>query len=258
MIGFAVKKAFFDFWDHLVAIVLMNFGFVVLFSSAVFAVERLAGLSVAAAGAAAAVAVFALAIYFGAVATATCENADYRSLSVSDFFAALPRVVLPALVFIGIYASLSVVVAVGAPLYAGFGSPIGVVALAGVIWVAAVWVLASVLYFSVWARLEQRIGALLKKSVLLVFDNPMFTLGTAVVAVLIVFLSLPFAFLLPGPAGSMQWIQSSVKLRLLKYDYLERNPSADRRRIPWSAILVDERARVGPRSLKSTLFPWKE
>jgi len=62
----------------------------------------------------------------------------------------------------------------------------------------------------------------------------------------------------PGPAGAMQWMQSAVKLRLLKYEYLERNPQSHRRRVPWNAVFVEEQRLVGPRSLKSTLFPWKD
>jgi hypothetical protein len=44
---------------------------------------------------------------------------------------------------------------------------------------------------------------------------------------------------------------------MYKYDYLEKNPG-DRRRIPWDALLVEDRERVGKRTLKGMIFPWKE
>ena len=49
-----------------------------------------------------------------------------------------------------------------------------------------------------------------------------------------------------------------MKLRLYKYDYLEENPDAKRNDIPWDALLIDERERVGKRTLRGMIFPWKE
>jgi hypothetical protein len=54
------------------------------------------------------------------------------------------------------------------------------------------------------------------------------------------------------------WLQAGFKLRLLKYDYLENDSDANRKRIPWDALLIDERERVGKRSLRGMIFPWKE
>jgi hypothetical protein len=44
----------------------------------------------------------------------------------------------------------------------------------------------------------------------------------------------------------------------MKYDYLEENPRADRKHIPWETLLREERERVGKRTLKGMIFPWKE
>jgi len=44
----------------------------------------------------------------------------------------------------------------------------------------------------------------------------------------------------------------------MKYDWLEANPGADRRKIPWDALLIDEREKTGTRSLKNLIFPWKD
>ena len=38
---------------------------------------------------------------------------------------------------------------------------------------------------------------------------------------------------------------------------LEANPDTDRRHLPWDDILFDEREKVGPRSLRNMIFPWK-
>ena len=51
--------------------------------------------------------------------------------------------------------------------------------------------------------------------------------------------------------------QDAMKLLMFKYDYLDENPDADIKHIPWDDLLYDEREKVGPRSLKSMIFPWK-
>ena len=66
------------------------------------------------------------------------------------------------------------------------------------------------------------------------------------------------ALLLPGIATIMLWWNIAFKLRLYKYDWLEQNPGANRRRVPWDALLVEDRERVGKRTLKGMIFPWKE
>jgi hypothetical protein len=70
--------------------------------------------------------------------------------------------------------------------------------------------------------------------------------------------SLFLALLFPGPAGILLFLDEAMRLRLLKYDWLEANPDANRRKIPWDALLIEEREKTGTRSLKSFIFPWKD
>ena len=62
----------------------------------------------------------------------------------------------------------------------------------------------------------------------------------------------------PGPVGVLLYLDEALRLRLLKYDYLEANPEADRKKIPWDALLIDEREKTGDRTLKNFIFPWKD
>jgi hypothetical protein len=71
-------------------------------------------------------------------------------------------------------------------------------------------------------------------------------------------ISLFLAFLAPGPAGALLFLDEAFRLRLLKYDYLEANPDANRKQIPWDALLIDERERTGTRTLRNFIFPWKD
>ena len=38
---------------------------------------------------------------------------------------------------------------------------------------------------------------------------------------------------------------------------INQNPDADRKHLPWADILFDEEEKVGPRSFKNMIFPWK-
>ena len=64
--------------------------------------------------------------------------------------------------------------------------------------------------------------------------------------------------MLPGLTTVLLWANVGLKLRLIKYDYIESHPDANRKQIPWDALLVDEKERVGKRTLKGMIFPWKE
>ena len=64
--------------------------------------------------------------------------------------------------------------------------------------------------------------------------------------------------MLPGISAVVLWISVGLKLRLYKYDYLEKNPEANRKKIPWDALLVADKDRVGKRTLRGMIFPWKE
>ena len=89
-------------------------------------------------------------------------------------------------------------------------------------------------------------------------DNPFFTLFLAVYQVINTLLSLLLAFLAPGFTGISLACSVATKLLLFKYDYLEENPEANRKAIPWDDLLYEEREAVGPRSLKGMIFPWKD
>jgi hypothetical protein len=98
---------------------------------------------------------------------------------------------------------------------------------------------------------------LLKKMFLLLLDNPLFSFGLFLGSLLILAVSVFTVFLLFGVTTLLLWWNTALKLRLYKYDHLEKHPD-DRRRIPWDALLVEDRERVGKRTLKGMIFPWKE
>jgi hypothetical protein len=98
----------------------------------------------------------------------------------------------------------------------------------------------------------------LKKTFLICFDNPLFCIFSLLHNTLLLALSALLAFLLPGPAGILLYLDEALRLRLLKYDWLEANPRPPRGKIPWDLLLTDEREKTGSRSLRNLIFPWKD
>jgi hypothetical protein len=74
---------------------------------------------------------------------------------------------------------------------------------------------------------------------------------------ILIIISALTAFLIPGPAGILLYLDEALRLRLLKYDWIESHPG-EGRRIPWDALLIDEREKTGTRSFRNFIFPWKD
>jgi hypothetical protein len=119
-------------------------------------------------------------------------------------------------------------------------------------------ILALQFFFPIYFRLGDRIPKALKKCFIIFFDNPGLCFFALAHNTVIGIISLLLAFLAPGPAGILLFLDEAFRLRLLKYDYLEANPDANRKHIPWDALLIDERERTGTRTLRNFIFPWKD
>ena len=257
MIGFLIKKNFFDLWDNFFKIVFINLGFIASLAFPVFVPSLFAPLPVLQMGLLFLGMLWCL-VYLSAAALTVKEISDFRSFGFVDFFRNLKIVwpmglVMGALVFIA-YILCTVVI----PFYLSMKSFIGLMLAAVVFWTLLAAVLALQFFFAVRSRLDVRIMGIIKKCFLIFFDNPLFCVFSLLHNVFFLAISLFFALLAPGPAGILLFLDEGLRLRLLKYDWLEANPGAPRRQIPWDAILIEEREKTGSRSFKNFIFPWKD
>lgn len=91
------------------------------------------------------------------------------------------------------------------------------------------------------------------------FDNPFTTLFIFLYALILLIISIPTLGLIPpGVSGITCLIDTTVHILELKYDYLENNPDADRKKIPWLELTYELNENIGPRSIKGMIFPWKD
>lgn len=257
MIWFTIKKTFFDLWDHLFSILLLNFGGVLLFGVLLYLFQFLSVqplLGVCGAG----IALLIFGQYLGVVALMTREIADYTMPDVRGIFRYLRETWKASFVFSLLVVFQVLIVLVVLPWYLQMGGFIGMAIMSICFWSSVLWWLASQYYFPLHSRIDRRPGKLILKCFILLFDNPLFTLVLAAGTLCMAVLSLITAFLFPGIGGILLWHQVGSKLRFYKYEYLEQHPGANRTPVPWDTLLHDERERVGKRTLRNTIFPWKE
>ena len=257
MIGFLIKKNFFDLWDNLFKVALLNIGFIISLSIPVFIPTLLTAVPILGMGSLL-IGILWCFVYLSAAAQTLKVLSDYGNFGFADFFRNLKTfwptgLVLGFLVFLG-YLLTTVVI----PFYLGMKSMVGLLLGAVIFWTLVVAVLALQFFFAVRARLDTKITKVVKKCFIIFFDNPLFCIFTLIHNLVMLGLSMFVAFLFPGPAGILLFLDEGLRLRLLKYDWLEANPDANRRAVPWDALLIDERERTGTRSLKSFIFPWKD
>lgn len=257
MILFQIKKAFFDMWDNMLAVFMLNFGYVLIVGAVLYLPYLLSFNTVLAYfGAALGIVVFNF--YTGAASMVARDISDYGSLSFKAFFGYFKEVWKSSLA-IGIITIIQAfILFIAFPFYIQMGGILGVAAMSVIFWVSVVWWISSQYYFPIRARLDTSIKKILKKCFMIFFDNTIYSLVLAIGTVAVVIISGFTAFLLPGLTSVLIWHQVGFKLRLMKYDYLEENPEADRKKIPWDALLIDEKDRVGHRTLRGMIFPWKE
>jgi uncharacterized membrane protein YesL len=257
MILFTIKKTFFDIWDNLLSIFLLNFGCLLVVGLGFYAIRLFSfhpvafGLGVLMMGG-------LFFVYIGVTALFVKDIANYQSPEFKKFLQYAREVWKAALVFMLTIVMIGLIFTVIFPFYWRMGNILGILAGMLLLELSVLWLLASQYYFPVRSRLDTDSKKVLRKSLLLCFDNTGFTLVLGLGTLLLLILSGFTAFLFPGIGAILLWHQVGLKLRLYKYTYLEEHPEAKRQKIPWDTLLQDERERVGPRTLRGMIFPWKE
>ena len=259
MLGFIVKKTFYDLWDNMARIVLLNLGFITslaipfLLPSAVPIPLLSFGIFVAG--------ILWCCIYLSAAALSVKALSDYSIFGFADFRdnlkAGWPAGIAMGIIGFFLFSMARIII----PFYLDMGSLFGFLLAAIIFWTLVLGLVSFQFFFAVRARLDTKILKIAKKCLMIFFDNPGFAVFSLLYTIVTLVLSLILALLLPGPAGMLLFLDEALRLRLLKYDWLEANPPADdsaRRKIPWDAILIEEREKTGTRSLRNFIFPWKD
>ena len=260
MIGFLIKKTFYDAWDNLFRIVLLNLGFVVSLVIPVVlpGIIPVTLLSIVVA----AIGFLWCSVYLAAVALSVKAVSDYGSFGFTDFGRNL-KAAWPAGVVMGLTGFLFfIVIKFTIPFYMEMDSLLGLLLGAVIFWTLLLTLVAFQFFFAIRARLDVKPKKIIKKCFIIFFDNPLFSIFSLIYTIATLAISVVLAFLMPGPAGMLLFLDEGLRLRLLKYDWLDANPpsegSSKRRAIPWDVLLIDEREKTGTRTIRNFIFPWKD
>jgi hypothetical protein len=258
MTGFFIKKAFFDGWDNMVVMVLYNLGYIALVVA--FWASLTLGLSYPALTCVLMVLIlFAFSVFCGGISHTTHAWAFYEHDSWANFRSGISRNFRHAVLYFFVLALLAVMIFIVMPFYFQMANAFGIIVTVVLFWVVLTFTL-SLCYF--WPLTELLPGdrplKTLKKCFVIMMDNLGFTIFFAIYRLVLFILTLATMGLIPGGCGLALAHQVAGKLIMMKYDYLEANPGTERKHLPWEDILFEEREKVGPRSFKSMIFPWKD
>jgi hypothetical protein len=260
MIGFLIRKTFYDLWDNLFRIILINIGFLAITAIPVF-LPKLAAVFISSPSleiGLVALGIMFCSIYLSAAAHSLKSISDYGTFGFLDFFKGF-RTAWPSGLVMGVFLIvIFLMVYVVIPFYMSIESPVGLILGMFVFWAVVFALLSFQFYFTVCARLSTNLIKVFKKCMLISLDNSGLAIFVLLHNFIALLLSVFLAFIFPGPAGALLYLDEALRLRLLKYDWLEANPGADRKKIPWDALLIEEREKTGVRTLKNLIFPWKD
>jgi hypothetical protein len=257
MIGFFIKKSFFDGWDNLFSLVALNSIYLIILI--VFIILPLgSGLGNAIVLASTMVGIVAFSVWHSLIAFVVRDAVDYRSIGFKTSIAKLAIAWKPGMALGLVNVLLWFAGTVAIPFYIMQNNFIGLFLASLLFWVSIVVLVASQYFLPLIARRGGTIRANIRIALSLFLDNIGFSFFLALHGTITLVASILMAFLAPGFAGLSVSAAVAVKLRLKKYEWLEATGSKDRKHIPWNELLEEEQELVGKRTLKGMIFPWKE
>ncbi|MDR1863208.1 MAG: hypothetical protein LBQ67_04720, partial [Treponema sp.] len=211
MIGFLIKKNFFDLWDNLFKVALINLGFIASVAIPVFIPPLLAsapalGIIVVFLG------ILWCFVYLSAASLSLKTISDYSSFGFHDFLANLKPAMPSGLALGGFVFLCYILSSVIIPFYLQMNSMVGLLLAAVIFWTLVVALLSFQFFFAVRARLDTKLSKIIKKCFIFFFDNPGFCIFSILNNLVMLALSLFLALLFPGPAGILLFLDEAMRL----------------------------------------------
>lgn len=272
MYGFLLKKDFCDGWDNLLSVVVVNVLFlvsmvgIILLSS--FVTSKLSDDTTNMVFYIIQSGILLLGLFIACVISFSygelaAKIANFEGFHLLDFFKKIPSVLLDSLLF-----ALMITVIAFFSTYSIYfyviqnQSLISLFVGALIFWID-IFILLSLQWFvAIRSTFHNPFIKCVKKCFIIFMDNTGFSIFMAFHNLILAVLSiLPIGFF-PSIAGINIAKLNAFRLRMYKYDYLDEHPELktprERRNIPWEELIYDDREALGPRKLRSFLFPWKE
>lgn len=256
MFKFAIKKAFFNSWDNLFTLVVLN-TISLLFSVGLFSLFTLITLTELMHYVVIFLAIILFSFFMGAVSGISSEIVNNKRPGLKSFFKNLKSHWKSSLIYALIIIVLERIFFIVLPYYFFSGSIISILLGTLIAWVAIILFLSSLYFLPVASQLKTGILKTLKISFTLLFDNTLFTLILGLWIFLSILISALTVSILPGILGILIITNTAVKLRLYKYDYIQKQKD-NAKKIPWEDLLKEDTKLLGKRTLRGMIFPWKD
>lgn len=255
MFGFLIKKSFWDLWDNMGRVIVVNLLFTLLllgYIGAASLVQYSLGFSMILL----LILLVITFIYLGTVAVYIKELNDFKSPEFKSLFQNIKNTWRYSVGGSLVFAAIMFLTILGMRFYSSLGGILGMIGAIFLFWIFVTVSLASLYYFPVVTRLNSTFFKMIKKSFLIFLDNPILSIGVFIGMIFNSILSIITLLLIPGPAGVLIWLDNNLRLLIYKYDYMEENPESGRK-VPWRVLFKEDNEKIGPRTLRNTIFPWK-
>ncbi|MDD4082533.1 MAG: hypothetical protein WC162_12030 [Sphaerochaetaceae bacterium] len=257
MIGFFIKKSFFDGWDNFLGLLLQNLVFTVLGLGALGTISYVESTPLVF------LILLVLLALFSVHQTGSYflvkDNADYHGASFARYKEGITRKYKHTLLYFAVVFLVVLCSGIIIPFYFKLGNLIGYIIAMFIFWAVIIVLLALMYYFPLTYLLEDdKPSKIFKKCFLVLGDNFGFSIFLAFWSLFNSVISIVLAFLVPGVAGVNLSHTVGMKLLMFKYDWLEENPEENVKSIIWEDLLFEEKEKVGNRTFKNMIFPWKD
>ena len=255
MFGFLIKKSFWDLWDNMGRVLVVNLLFTLLLLGYI-GTSYVAQYSLVLASILLLILIAASFIYLGTSAAYIKELNDFKAPEIKSIFNSIKITWRYSLGGGLVFSVIIFLTVLGMRFYSSLGGILGMIGAIFLFWIFVTVLLATLYYFPVMNRLNSTFIKMIKKCFLIFLDNPFLTIGLFFGLIFNTILSIFTVLLIPGPAGALIWLDNNLRLLIYKYDYMEENPDSGRK-VPWRALFLEDNEKIGPRSFRNTIFPWK-
>ena len=257
MIYLLFKKAFFDTWDNLISIVLLNIIYVALFTVGLLALQYLS-FNMILLLAVVLLVIFVASLYSGAISNVVYNYSLYKADTIDNLKIGYRRNFKHSIALFGIIVLALTIMFYIIPFYSAIHNLIGYIVSLILIWLLLIGAFGLQYYYALSSFLPgDNYKKTIKKCFIILFDN----LGFSICLMLHNFFCLILTFItmgiIPGFTGINLTTHAAVKILMYKYDYIEEHPNCSRKEVPMAELLMEEHDKIGPRTLKNFIFPWK-
>ncbi len=262
MFGFILKKNFCDGWDNLLTVIITNLVFLFTGIGLVF-LNAFASKSSILALLGILFSCVVLSILIFAYSDSAAHVANFEGIHLVDFFKQIPGALKDGALFGLMNAAVFLISSFSIRYYiVESGTLLGFALGCAIFWVDFFYLLAMQWFVPIRGLMHNNFKKCFKKSFIILFDNTRFSLLMFLYNLILLALSVVCIGFFPSMTGILIANTNALRVLLYKYDYLEEHPELktkrERRQIPWDDLLAEDRDILGPRPIRSFLFPWKD